>query len=352
MPEQPEGTCNPVLLLRRFFDEQHADRIGLAATAVWFCLLRHADNTGLSYPSYSALGLECGLSTLGVRKAIDNLLGAQMVKIERKGSSHKSALYRISLPLPATELHKHSLINTVLENSVYETQLPSLCNSVTPKVPNKKPSRVHVPPTPAFDDVDVELTNTLRDLNRTRIPEWNFAGKQEKHYHEMHLLRTRGNANNDNKPVADERIRAVLTWLTTDDFWIPKGNVQSVSKFREKFLQFEMKAATQAKPNGKHFTPAVPGSIPEQTYSYQEPPAALLTEWQAGLEKLRARFVERGGSVKPEERLASLAGLTPISRNGDGILRIGARDRNTAKFAREYYHDDLAAVFGAVAIEP
>ena len=351
MPEQPDSTCNPVLLLRRFFDEQHADRIGLAATAVWFCLLRHADNTGLSYPSYSALGLECGLSTLGVRKAIDNLLGAQMVKIERKGSSHKSALYRISLPLPATELHKHSLINTVLENSVYETQLPSLCNSVTPKVPNKKPSRVHVPPTPAFDDVDVELTNTLRDLNRTRIPEWNFAGKPEKHYHEMHLLRTRGNANNENKPVADERIRTVLTWLATDDFWIPKGNVQSVAKFRDKFLQFEMKAATD-KPNGKRFTPAVPGSIPEQTYDYPAPPAALLAEWRAGLETLRARFAARGGLLSPDERLAAIRVLSPIGRNNQGVLRIGAHTRNEARNARDTYYDDLAAVFGPVVIEP
>ena len=350
MPE-PETQCNPVLLLRRFFDVQHADRIGLAATAVWFCLLRHADDTGMSYPSYSTLGSECGLSTLGVRKALDNLLGAHMVKIERKGSSHKPALYRVSLPLSATELHKHSLINTVSGNSVYETQLPSLCNSVAPKVPNKKPSRVYVPPTPAFDDVDVELTNTLRDLNRTRIPEWNFAGKPEKHYHEMHLLRTRGNANNENKPVADERIRTVLTWLATDDFWIPKGNVQSVAKFREKFLQFEMKAATD-KPNGKRFTPAVPGSIPEQTYSYPEPAPELSAEWQTGLEKLRARFAERGGMIAPDERLATLAELTPISRNGDGILRIGARDRNTANFAREYYGDDLAAVFGAAVIEP
>ncbi|OQB33159.1 MAG: hypothetical protein BWY06_03505 [Candidatus Latescibacteria bacterium ADurb.Bin168] len=167
----------------------------------------------------------------------------------------------------------------------------------------------------------------------------------------MHLLRTRGNANNENKPVADERIRTVLTWLATDDFWIPKGNVQSVAKFREKFLQFEMKAATD-KPNGKRFTPAVPGSIPEQTYSHPEPPAALLAEWQAGLEKLRARFAARGGMIAPDERLAALAGLTPISRSGDGVLRIGARDRNTANFAREYYHDDLAAVFGAVAVEP
>ncbi len=341
MPE-PETQCNPVLLLRRFFDEQHADRIGLAATAVWFCLLRHADDTGMSYPSYSTLGSECGLSTLGVRKALDNLLGAHMVKIERKGSSHKPALYRVSLPLSATELHKHSLINTVSGNSVYETQLPSLCNSVAPKVPIKKPSRVHVPPTPK------PVTNAEA-----------FYQAYPKHVNHKDTLDKYTSLSKQNRLPEHAALMAALD--RHKDYWraagtevqfIPAPNVWLNKHKWEDELQDVTAQAAPAKPPGKRFTSAIPGSIPEQTYSYPEPPAALAAEWQAGLEKLRIRFAERGGSLTPEQRLAALAGLTPISRSGDGVLRIGARDRNTANFAREYYGDDLAAVFGAVELEP
>ena len=124
-------------------------------------------------------------------------------------------------------------------------------------------------------------------------------------------------------------------------------------KYVTALIGYELKNGKgPAKTSGKRFTPTIPGSIPEENHSYPEPPADLLQEWQAGLEKLRIRFAERGGLLTPEQRLAALAGLTPISRSGDGVLRIGARDRNTANFAREYYGDDLAAVFGVVTIEP
>lgn len=124
-------------------------------------------------------------------------------------------------------------------------------------------------------------------------------------------------------------------------------------KYVTALIGYELKNGKRAdKPTGKHFTPAISGSIPEQTYTYPEPPAELIHEWQAGLTKLRERFAKRGGMIAPELRLAPIKELTPISRNRDRILRIGALTRNDAKNARETYQDDLSAVFGAVAIEP
>lgn len=330
---------------------------------MYLCLLTYRNHKdGTCWPTVPMLAEDCGLSERSVQESIKHLgeIGwLTVTKRPGRRADFTGNLYSVLSPEEVVERCK-KCTDKGAETSPLKVQktsskgaksaaklVPVTSTKITPPfTPQGKKNE------PTIDDVDVELTNALRDLNRTRIADWNFAGKPEKHYHEMHLLRTRGNANNGNRPVSDERIRAVLNWLATDDFWIPKGNVQSVSKFREKFVQFEMKAATPAKQNGKRFTPAVPGSIPEQTFSYPEPPAALLAEWQAGLEKLRIRFAERGGSLTPEQRLAALAGLTPISRSGDGVLRIGARDRNTARFAREYYGDDLAAVFGQAVIEP
>lgn len=337
MPE-PETQCNPVLLLRRFFDEQHADRIGLAATALWFCLLRHADDTGLSYPSHVTIARECGLSSLGVRKAITSCVNAGMVKIEKPGMSHSTARYRVLLPPCVTQLPETMLPETQFP----VTMLPTSGNSVTPKVPIKKPSRVHVPPTPK-PVTDAEA----------------FYQAYPKHVNHKDTLDKYASLSKQNRLPEHAALMAALDrhkdyWIAdgTETRFIPAPNVWLNKHKWEDELQDVNIQAAPAKPNGKRFTPAVPGSIPEQTYSYPEPPAALLAEWQAGLEKLRARFAARGGMIAPDERLATLAELTPISRNGDGILRIGARDRNTAKFAREYYHDDLAAVFGAVAVEP
>lgn len=121
-------------------------------------------------------------------------------------------------------------------------------------------------------------------------------------------------------------------------------------KYVTALIGYELKHGRQV---AKKFTPpAAPGSIPEQTYDYPAPPAALLAEWRAGLETLRARFAARGGLLSPDERLAAIRALSPIGRNNQGVLRIGAHTRNEARNARDTYYDDLAAVFGPVVIEP
>jgi len=250
---------NPVSYIRRFFDECHAERIGLAATAVWFCLLRHSDSKGESYPSQSMIMKECGLSDEGVRKALRTLI-PEYIDVLTLASRVSTAHYRVMLPSSPTQLTPTQLTPTQLTpTQLTPTQLAELPNTVGVKVPIEgtqysSPSyevEEYIVATPkktkakkkfVFEEVDIELTNRLRDLNRIRNPKWDFAGDIENHYNEMRLLRTQGHQNEKGK-IDVARIRAALDWLAQDSFWIPNGNVQSVSKFREKFARFDRQAS-------------------------------------------------------------------------------------------------------------
>lgn len=103
-----------------------------------------------------------------------------------------------------------------------------------------------------YEPIDVQLVHRLRDIIRSCYPyageRWDFAGDIHGHYHMMRLLRENGNGEAKG-PISVDRIERVLDWLENeDDFWIPQGNIRSVSKFRKQFSRLEVQASNG---NGK-----------------------------------------------------------------------------------------------------
>ena len=92
-----------------------------------------------------------------------------------------------------------------------------------------------------YTEQDVAIVDTLEKyIKDSYKASWKLSAPKEAHYNEMRLLRENGNSNIDG-PISIDRIRDVMRFLRNDTFWLPKGNVRSVSKFREKFDVFEMR---------------------------------------------------------------------------------------------------------------
>jgi len=93
-----------------------------------------------------------------------------------------------------------------------------------------------------FEEIDKTIVDSLERIIQAGYNDsWKLSNPRERHYADMRLLRENGNANIDG-PVSIDRIRDVIKFLKYDSFWVPGGNIRSVSKFRERFDALEMRA--------------------------------------------------------------------------------------------------------------
>ncbi len=92
-----------------------------------------------------------------------------------------------------------------------------------------------------FEEIDKTIVDSLERIIQAGYNDsWKLSNPRERHYADMRLLRENGNANIDG-PVSIDRIRDVIKFLKYDSFWVPGGNIRSVSKFRERFDALEMR---------------------------------------------------------------------------------------------------------------
>jgi uncharacterized protein len=96
-------------------------------------------------------------------------------------------------------------------------------------------------------------------------------------------------------------------------------------------------------------TPA-PGSMPEAEYTYAEPNEKLTAQWRMWLKALRDSYKDRSTLfLTPQQRIALLSEITPISDDG-AVLKLGAPNDRTAAFVLGYYATKIEQVTGRIVV--
>jgi len=314
--ESPVPRFNALTALREFIDLGLYVRFGVSAGNVWQYLVVRADKTGLCFPPLPRIAHDLGFAENTVRTALRRLAPILSVEAKGNGRGHPTQ-YRLACDLservqqmnplqrvqqmnPLDNMPTGRAMQTVKGATVepfsatkgakYEPFTPSIKGAndvppVPPPLPPLTPKKTtqkriqNLPPIPLgnivqeslqevpqssipaplkFDSVDQSLTEALGDAIRESYrDDWHFAGSIDRHCHQMFLLRTKGNGELKGG-IGEERIRAVIEWLRHDAFWLPKGNLRSVDKFRQQFPRLEIQVTDRSRPrqNGNHSGPA------------------------------------------------------------------------------------------------
>lgn len=275
--------------------------VGTSAAWLYLILLRY-ENEGVAWPSWDKLCKQTGFSRQTISTALSKLQECGIItEVDQRSGPHNTNRYHIGIPTfeddtslkirPVQKLDQSKNWTTdglkirppmvqKLDLTSTIVQVPGTNTPHTPKGDSEKDSSLsddsppvensnHVLEKPSekpssekrernykYTDQDVAIVDTLEQYIRDSYKaSWKLSAPKEAHYNEMRLLRENGNANIDG-PISIDRIRDVMRFLRHDTFWLPKGNIRSVSKLREKFDVFEMKVAnTKDTPKDDGHTP-------------------------------------------------------------------------------------------------
>jgi len=237
-----------------------------------FCVyiqLRRLCNEGKAWPSYTILEQRTGFGRTTIKRALAKLYKANWIKRMKMGTTNGGAsVYEVTIVEDRGGVKSDTEVGSnrtqrwgqighrggvKSDTEVGSNRTPTNTSILLPKTNSPSPANaVEATPRkvkPKYEEIDRKITESIQELIQAHQPDFHFAAPAERHYHDVYLLRTRGNAELDG-PISEDRIRAVYKWLKNeDDFWIPR-NIRSMDKFRKQFGRLEV-AAKNAKQEEK-----------------------------------------------------------------------------------------------------
>lgn len=249
----------------------------------------HADaKSGECNPSLETISNKSMLAKSTVTRIVTELCRIGVLKNLRKGGKNQgSTLYQVAPEYRVlNQSHRavendvnqsHRLPDTpstaptdILKNvnkshratNIVPTNCTDIDKSISPPrneksngdEPENKPTSQKKSVRYKFDEVDEKVCESLRTINQTYRPDWEF-GNYEKSCQAIRLLRTKGGGCEKHGkigPVSVDRIRKAVRWLRDDNtFWFETGNMRSGAALREAFPLIE----SQMQSNGTGVKP-------------------------------------------------------------------------------------------------
>ena len=213
--------------------------IGLAAGGVYLVLRRRCNGDGVCWPSVPTIAQDVGVTGRTVRAALQRLVAAGLLEIERQRDRRglKTAnRYRVLPPIPRMQPEANNSTTGKKRPSRPEKNDPSDRKQMTGEqypIEEQHPTEQYQSSCRKlrFDQADHEMASWMFGL----IQAINPGHKQpnlDQWANDIRLMRER-----DQRTEAD--IRATFSWANQDDFW--RTNILSPAKLREKFDQLNLK---------------------------------------------------------------------------------------------------------------